>query len=336
MAPRRKRPAGDCRSRPRPVRPARSGGSPPRPPRRHRRLHRAARTRGSRRSAAKRVVTTRRSRGEGDLHWDETRQRWIATATLGFDGRGKRITPQGQRQDQHRSQGQAAGDPARARGRCHANRAALLRRGRRALLADLRPCGRRSDHGAELHQHRGTARDPEARCSATREARRTGRGRLGAGTLAGPVDAHAAARPLDPQPGGQARDGARSRPPQRRGTVRDPRWQEGRRSKSLTLDQADKVLTAAGSSDLHAYVVLSLLIGARTEELRALRWAAVDLDGRPDATPPIPPSISVLRSVRRAGDTKTTQVATSARSAAALCPGPPRTSGQARSPTRRG
>ena len=36
-----------------------------------------------------------------------------------------------------------------------------------------------------------------------------------------------------------------------------------------------------------------------------LRWAAVDLDGRPDATPPIPPSISVLRSVRRAGDTKT-------------------------------
>jgi len=37
-------------------------------------------------------VTNRRSRGEGGLHWDESRQRWIATATLGFDGRGKRIT----------------------------------------------------------------------------------------------------------------------------------------------------------------------------------------------------------------------------------------------------
>ncbi|MEK6438191.1 hypothetical protein [Pseudonocardia sp. T1-2H] len=37
-------------------------------------------------------MTTRRNRGEGGLHWDETRQRWIATATLGFDGRGKRIT----------------------------------------------------------------------------------------------------------------------------------------------------------------------------------------------------------------------------------------------------
>jgi len=37
-------------------------------------------------------VTNRRSRGEGGRHWDESRQRWIATATLGFDGRGKRIT----------------------------------------------------------------------------------------------------------------------------------------------------------------------------------------------------------------------------------------------------
>jgi hypothetical protein len=37
-------------------------------------------------------MTTRRSRGEGGLHWDERRQRWIATATLGFDSRGKRIT----------------------------------------------------------------------------------------------------------------------------------------------------------------------------------------------------------------------------------------------------
>ena len=37
-------------------------------------------------------MTARRSRGEGGLHWDEGRQRWIATTSLGFDGRGKRIT----------------------------------------------------------------------------------------------------------------------------------------------------------------------------------------------------------------------------------------------------
>src|SRR6266567_7460634 len=33
----------------------------------------------------------RRSRGDGGLHWDEQRQRWIATVTVGYDGRGKRI-----------------------------------------------------------------------------------------------------------------------------------------------------------------------------------------------------------------------------------------------------
>jgi hypothetical protein len=37
-------------------------------------------------------VTTRRSRDEGGLHWSEARQRWVATATIGFDGHGKRIT----------------------------------------------------------------------------------------------------------------------------------------------------------------------------------------------------------------------------------------------------
>lgn len=36
-------------------------------------------------------MTTRRSRGDGGLHWDESRQRWIATITIGYDGRGKRI-----------------------------------------------------------------------------------------------------------------------------------------------------------------------------------------------------------------------------------------------------
>ncbi len=37
-------------------------------------------------------MTARRGRGEGGLHFDESRQRWIATAALGFDARGKRIT----------------------------------------------------------------------------------------------------------------------------------------------------------------------------------------------------------------------------------------------------
>ena len=101
-----------------------------------------------------------------------------------------------------------------------------------------------------------------------------------------------------------------------------PKGQEGRPSKSLTLDQAVAVITAArtlpvmelrpGLKDvrrpaalMHAYIVLSLLSGIRTEEARALRWAHVDLDGDPAASPPVPPHIAVWRSVRAHGETKT-------------------------------
>lgn len=55
---------------------------------------------------------------------------------------------------------------------------------------------------------------------------------------------------------------------------------------------------ASRNASLHAYIVVSLLIGARTEELRALTWAHVDLEGQP-------PTIMVWRSVRATGDTKT-------------------------------
>ncbi len=51
--------------------------------------------------------------------------------------------------------------------------------------------------------------------------------------------------------------------------------------------------------------MVSLLTGARTEELRALTWDHVDLVGIPDASPPVPPHVAVWRSVRSGGDTKT-------------------------------
>jgi len=79
----------------------------------------------------------------------------------------------------------------------------------------------------------------------------------------------------------------------------------GRPSRAFTQDQAARVLVAAESSPLEAYIVLSLLIGARTEELRALRWDHVDLYGDPKATPPVPPSVMVWRSDRDGGDVKT-------------------------------
>jgi integrase len=80
---------------------------------------------------------------------------------------------------------------------------------------------------------------------------------------------------------------------------------KGRPSKSLTLKQAEDLLGAVKGTRMEAYVVLSLTTGTRTEEIRALRWANVDLDGDPNAKPPVPPHIDVWRSVRAHGDTKT-------------------------------
>ena len=84
-----------------------------------------------------------------------------------------------------------------------------------------------------------------------------------------------------------------------------PRGRDGRRSKSLTLDQARDVLTLTKKDALHCYIVLSLLTGARTEELRALRWEHVHLDGGTRAGVALPAYVEVRRSVRAGGDTKT-------------------------------
>jgi hypothetical protein len=40
-------------------------------------------------------MTARRSHGEGGLYWNEKLQRRIATVTVGYDGRGKRMVKTG-------------------------------------------------------------------------------------------------------------------------------------------------------------------------------------------------------------------------------------------------
>src|ERR1700731_390274 len=100
-----------------------------------------------------------------------------------------------------------------------------------------------------------------------------------------------------------------------------PKGQDGRPSKSLTLDQAVAVITAArtlpvmelrpGLKDvrrptelMHAYITLSLLAGIRTEEARALQWVHIDLDGDPAARALLPPHIPRWGAVRTHGETK--------------------------------
>jgi integrase len=68
----------------------------------------------------------------------------------------------------------------------------------------------------------------------------------------------------------------------------------------LVLKAADQ-----GPARMRAYIIVSLLTGARTEEMRALRWHDVDVIGQLDADPPVPPNMALVRSVRAGGDTKT-------------------------------
>ncbi|MER7955154.1 tyrosine-type recombinase/integrase [Streptomyces sp. NPDC096030] len=80
-----------------------------------------------------------------------------------------------------------------------------------------------------------------------------------------------------------------------------PQGQEGRPSKSLTLEEAQAVLQARRGSWIHSYVVLALLVGVRTEEERPLAWSHVHIDTSDGDRP----HIDVWRSVRRRGETKT-------------------------------
>ena len=69
----------------------------------------------------------------------------------------------------------------------------------------------------------------------------------------------------------------------------------------MPLTQAQAVMEASKKTRLHAYFVLSLLTGVRTEEARALTWDRVHMTAEGD----LPPHVEVWRSVRTGGDTKT-------------------------------
>jgi integrase len=250
-------------------------------------------------------VTTRRSRGEGGLHWDETRQRWIATITTGFDARGKRITRKASGTTKTEAKNKlkellrdhddgVAVAPSNYTvaeavrdwltyglpNRSPATVANYTTIAETRIVAPLGRCRLRDLSADDV--------DRWLRAQAHQVSTRTLR-------LMHSILSRAVIRAM-------ARDKVK------RNVVAlcaVPTGQAGRPSKSLTWEQAERLVAAADGSSLHAYIVLSLLTGARTEEVRALRWADVDLVGQPDMIPPVPPAISVLRSVRVGGDTKT-------------------------------
>ncbi|SNR87325.1 Site-specific recombinase XerD [Haloechinothrix alba] len=249
-------------------------------------------------------MAKRRSRGEGGLYWSERRQRYIAEVSLGFDGRGKRIVKK------------ASGKTKTA-----------ARDKLKEIMRDL-------DDGVPMEAEHYTVGDAveswlsyglNGRDESTIQNYRNLAEihlipKLGAAKLrrlsAEAVDkwlADVAAtvstrtvRLLHSILNRSVKH-AQARDKVKRNVVAlcdVPTGLEGRPSKSLTFEQTEAVLKASESSPLHAYIVLSLLIGARTEELRALTWDHVDLYGDKDAADPVSPSVSVWHSVREGGDTK--------------------------------
>jgi len=242
-------------------------------------------------------MVTRRSRGEGGLYWNEARQRWMATVDLGF-------TPAGKRRRAYIS----------AKTKTDKAKLLALRRDQ----ADGLPVEQRGYTVREAVQswlrYGLVGREPSTVENRRIMAEKHVIPALGARKLveltAEEVDGWLAAKARTLSTVSVVRllsilrssiQRAQARELVRRNVAllcQAPRGTVGRPSKSLTLDQARAVLAAAEGTSMHAYVVVSLLTGARTEELRALTWDHLDLDGQP-------PSIEVWRSVRRGGETKT-------------------------------
>lgn len=250
-------------------------------------------------------MTKRRSRGDGGLHWDETRQRWIASVTVGYTPAGKRIVRKGSGRTKTEAHAKL-----REKVREYEDGLTSIQTGYTVAQAveDWLTYGLngRSPRTVEKNRHLCrvhliadlgarklrdlTAQDVDRWLTAKSKT-------LSTRTLA---ELYACLnRSLTRA---MARDAVRRNV----AALCDiPTGQAGRPSKSLTLDEARAILTAAEGTRIYGYLVLSLLTGARTEELRALTWANVDLVGRPDHAPPRPPSVQVWHSVRAGGDTKT-------------------------------
>jgi integrase len=246
-------------------------------------------------------MTARRSYGEGGLYWNEKRQRWIATVTLGYDGRGKRIVKTGSGRTKTEAKRKL-----REQLRDHEDGLSLGRDNYtvRQAVEDWLTYGLGRQGSATVKKYRifcGKHLIPllgarKLRDLTTRE-----------------VDAWLVELSKSLSTATLQRVHGCLNRSVRRAMARDlvkrnvveladvPAGRAGRKSKSLTPEQVDGVLMLTVTDRLHTYIVLSLLTGARTEELRALEWQHVHLEWVGD----VPPRVEVWRSVREGGDTKT-------------------------------
>ncbi len=247
----------------------------------------------------------RRSRGDGGIHWDEARQRWIATVSLGYAPDGRRIVKRGS---------------GKTKTAAKAKLTEVLRDHEDGLA--IAPSGYTVSNAVNDWLAYGlSGRDKGTISTCTVLSKTHIIPSLGARKLRdlGAEDVERWLADKAKTLSTRTLQGLRSclNRSINRAMARDkvkrnvvalcsvPKGQPGRPSKALTMAQAEAVLATAEGTRMRAYVVLSVLTGARTEELRALTWDHVDLEGMLDQDPPAPPHVAVWRSVRAGADTKT-------------------------------
>ncbi|GAA3447657.1 tyrosine-type recombinase/integrase [Planomonospora venezuelensis] len=257
-----------------------------------------------------------RAHGDGGLYWSESRQRWIAEMTIGYSPAGRRIT-------------------RKAAGRTKTEAKAKLKE----MLRD-------HDDGLTVAAGRDTVAEAvrnwlefglSGRAESTVNTKRILAEKhiipeLGARKLreltADDVDRWLArtSKKVSTRTLQELRSilkrslvRAQARDKVKRNVVllcELPKGKAGRPSKALTMEQAMAVLEANETAKpwLHAYILVSLLVGLRTEEVRDLSWAyVVAFDQETVAWATITEigwdhqefGIYVWRSDRVGGDTKT-------------------------------
>ncbi len=218
------------------------------------------------------ATSQRRGHGEDSIYWDSSKHRYVGAVSLGFSPAGTRIR-------------------RKVTGRTKAEVRGKLRGLHQEVDSGLRP--RRSytvndalddwlAHGLDgvsartVTLYRGTITPALSEQLGTVKLRDLTAGDVQSGLMA--LAARMSTRTVQISHNvlvraiRQAeRDGLAAR--NVAALIKPPKGQRaGRRSKSLTLEQATALMDAAQGTRLEAYITLSLLAGLRTEEARALRW----------------------------------------------------------------
>jgi len=244
-----------------------------------------------------RATTPRRTRGEGGVYWNEKRQRFVATKVVAYDERGKEIRKTGTGKSRTAALN-ALKDRIKEyeKGLAAGSDKLTVREAVNDWI--LYGQGQVDDDTVKKHEHLCAhivdgIGDIRLRKLTTKHVERL---------LSSMTTTHATRTIVEVR---RCLNNVVKRAMAREIVDRNvvelvvvPRGKAGRASKSLTERQALDLLTLTKGHWMYAYIVVSMLVGVRTEEMRALTWDRVDLDASPA-------TIAVWRSVRKGGDTKT-------------------------------